>query len=301
MFWLGILCAVLTSIIIILLIKIAWLRRAANELHTEMAVILEEDTNILLTISSRDRYMRYLTTALNRQLCKLREERRRYQQGDIEIKEAVTNVAHDLRTPLTAICGYLDLLEQEEKTEAVNRYLKIIRGRTETLRQLTEELFHYSVITSAPNDTIYETVVLNHVLEESISAYYAALKGCRITPKISMPDEKIKRRLSKNALSRIFGNVISNAIKYSDGDLKIQLTPKGEILFSNHASGLDEIQVGRLFDRYYTVENAKKSTGLGLSIAKMLTEQMNGSILAWYCDGVIHIQIAFPENAVQEL
>lgn len=98
-----------------------------------------------------------------------------------------------------------------------------------------------------------------------------------------------------NALSRIFGNIINNAVKYSDGDLIITLSEDGEITFANHASQLDGIKVGRLFDRFYTVETASaESTGLGLSIAKALIEQMGGKIAAEYEDGIIRVKVIFP-------
>ena len=92
----------------------------------------------------------------------------------------------------------------------------------------------------------------------------------------------------------MFGNIISNALKYSDGDLIITLREDGEIIFTNHASQLDEIKTGRLFDRFYTVETASaESTGLGLSIAKALTEQMGGKITAEYKDGMILVKVCF--------
>ena len=142
----------------------------------------------------------------------------------------------------------------------------------------------------------YEDVIVNSVLEESVSAYYAALKSRGIIPVITLPEYKVQRSLDRGALSRIFGNIIGNAIKYSDGDLEITLSETGEIDFTNSASQLDEIQVGRLFDRFYTVEAAKKSTGLGLSIAKALTEQMNGTISARYDNGKLDIHIAFAQT-----
>lgn len=145
---------------------------------------------------------------------------------DRQLKEAITNISHDLRTPLTAICGYLDLLEQEEKSEVVNRYFEIIKERTTILKQLTEELFRYSYITSVNHEMIYENVQLNRALEESISSYYATL-------------------------------------------------------------------IEQLFDRFYTVEAASKSTGLGLTIAKALTEQMNGKISATYEEGGLSIHLKF--------
>lgn len=288
-----IIISILVLIIFLLIIKIYLLKKSAREIETEFADRLVTETNTLIDISSCDRHMKSLAESINIQLRELRKERHHFQQGDFELKEAVTNISHDLRTPLTAICGYLDLLEGEEKSETVTRYLEIIKNRTDILKQLTEELFRYSVFVSVTNNTSYENVTLNSVLEESISGFYADLKSRLITPEISMPDKKIKRNLNKNALSRIFGNIIGNAIKYSDGDLNITLHEDGEIVFSNSASRLDEIQVGKLFDRFYTVETAKKSTGLGLSIAKALTEQMNGNIKAKFYDGVISIHVNF--------
>lgn len=294
MLWPCILCAVLFLTVVILLIKIALLHKAIDEVRTEMNAKLEIDTNTLISVSGGDRHIRRLAADLNGQLRLLRNERRRFQNGDLELKEAVTNVSHDLRTPLTAICGYLDLLEKEDKSEAAERYLSVIRNRAEALKQLTEELFCYSVITSPSSSIKSDEVDLNSVLEESISAYYAALKGCGIVPEISIPEQRIIRRLDRNALSRVFGNIISNAVKYSDGDLKIVLSETGEIVFSNAAARLDEVQVGKLFDRFYTVEAARKSTGLGLSIAKAFVERMNGTITANYNEGRLMIHIMFP-------
>ena len=242
-----------------------------------------------------DRNMRRLANAINGQLRKLRRERHRFQQGDLELKNAVTNISHDLRTPLTAICGYLELLEQEEKSETVSRYVEIIKDRADMLVKLSEELFRYSVIISTKDNIIKEHVVLNTVLEESIAAFYTVLTERNIVPEIEISETKVMRMLDRSALSRVFSNLISNAIKYSDGDLEIVLSERGEVIFSNMASGLDEIQVGRLFERFYTVEAARKSTGLGLAISKTLVEEMNGTISAKYENGRLSIHIFFTE------
>ena len=295
-FWLCCLIGILIIIILFLIIKVCLLRKSADEISRAFSDRVETDTNTVIDISSRDPHIQHLAKDINIELKKLRDDRHRYQQGDAELKSAVTNISHDLRTPLTAICGYLELLEKEELSDSAARYLRIIRGRTEIMRQLTEELFRYSVFTSVSNGTTNEPVILNNVLEESISALYTALRQNKITPSIHMPDAKVHRMLNHNALSRIFGNIISNAVKYSDGDLKIMLEENGTVTFANHAEKLDEIQVGRLFDRFYTVETASAgSTGLGLSIARALTEQMGGTISAVYEDGVIKVQVNFPD------
>ena len=296
-FWLCCLTGILITIVILLTLKIHLLKKSADEISDAFSDRLTSDSNVLIDLSSRDRHMRNLAYTINKELKKLINDRHRYQQGDSELKNAVTNISHDLRTPLTAVCGYLDMLDKEEQGENSKRYLKIIRGRTEIMKQLTEELFRYSVFTSVSDGTPSEPVILNSALEESLSAMYTSLKAGHITPSVTMPDVKVKRMLNRNALSRIFGNIISNAVKYSDGDLEITLEENGRITFSNHAEKLDEIQVGRLFDRFYTVETASSgSTGLGLSIARALTEQMGGSIDAEYEDGMILIHVHFPKH-----
>lgn len=95
-----------------------------------------------------------------------------------------------------------------------------------------------------------------------------------------MPEKKIRVKANRSGLMRVFGNIINNALKYSDGDLLIRLEEEGEVSFSNHARELDEVEAGKLFQRFYTVQNGRESTGLGLSIARALVEQMGGKIWA---------------------
>lgn len=293
MLLLEMLIGILIVVVVILCIKIHFLHRAMEEMEAGFGERIAQDTNTLITISSGDRVARRLAGQLNDQLRLLRQERRRLQSGDRELKEAVTNISHDLRTPLTAICGYLDLLKGEEKSNTAKRYLSMIENRTEAMKMLTEELFHYSVITFEEEQMEYEEVVLNRILEESISAYYGAFKKAGITPEIKMTEKKILRSLDKKTLQRILENVISNGIKYSGGDFQIELTDYGEINFTNTAPCLNAVQVGRLFQRFYTVAAARQSTGLGLSIAKNLTEKMGGKITAEYQNGRLCIKILF--------
>lgn len=293
MLWLWLFISGLILVIISLFIKIHLLRKSAKEIECSFSERLLTDSNTLIDISSNDKRMRHLANEINIQLRKLRDERKKFQLGDLEVKAAMTNISHDLRTPLTAICGYLDLLEQEEKSETVNRYTAVIRNRTEMLKQLTEELFRYSVILASAEALKIEPVVINNVLEESIASFYTILKEKQISPKIIIPQKKIVRNLDRSALSRIFANLLNNAVKYSNGDLEVTLSENGEIRFINHASDLSEIEVGKLFDRFYTVNNARNSTGLGLSISKALVEKMNGTISAEYHDGMLTICIRF--------
>ena len=290
---LWVIIGILFLVILILSLKIFIIRKSIKEIQTGFSEKLTTDTNTVISVSSNDKEIRKLAKNINSQLKILREERLKYQQGNTELKTAVTNISHDLRTPVTAICGYLELLKNEEKSADIERYLDIIENRTETLKLLTEELFRYSLIISQDDEIKNEEVSLNNILEESIAAYYGALKEKNITPAVTLTDKKIVRNLDKTALSRIFGNILSNVVKYSDSDLEIVLNDFGEITFSNTAAGLDETQVAKLFDRFYTVEDARTSTGLGLSIARTLVEKMGGQISAAYSKLRLTINIKF--------
>ena len=181
-------------------------------------------------------------------------------------------------TLIRLICGL-----QEPQSERAARYLAVIRERTDAMRSLTEELFRYSVITATAEELRREAVCLNDVLEQSLAGFYGALSAQGITPEIRMPEEKITRHLDAAALRRIFDNILSNAVKYADGDLTVRLLPDGAVTFSNRAPALSRVQAQRLFDRFYTVESARSATGLGLSIH---------SPLAW-CAACIFMKLVY--------
>lgn len=295
MLWLGILCSVLAFSVIALTIKICMLKKSIREICDGFEHSLHTDTNVQVSVSSRDETVITLAKAINIQLSELRRIKRQYENGDQELKDAITNISHDLRTPLTAIWGYLDLLKKKDLHEDEKRYVEQIRNRSEVLKQLTEELFRYSVISSTP-EMSYENVDMRRVVEETLISFEGALQEANIIPDVQLPTNPIWRRLDSTALTRIFSNIINNTIKYTDGDFTVILEENGSITFSNTAQELNTVEVGKLFDRFYTVDSARKSTGLGLSIAKLLTERMKGSIKAEYVSDKLNIVVSFPDN-----
>ena len=285
--------ACLFIIAVFLAVRLYLLKKTAREITVSFEEVINKDTNTGIRISGRDKDMRELTDSINKQLIELRKQYLQYNLGNSELKNAITNMSHDIRTPLTAIYGYLDMIENTDDPEKKSKYISIIRERTEIMKQLTEELFQYSLVVSDDEKLELEDVFINQVLEESISSFYPALTEKNIVPDINICSEKIYRRLNKQALSRIFANLLNLAVKYSDGDLKIKLLPTGEIIFENTAKALSSVKAEQLFDRFFTVKTSSNSTGLGLSIAKNLVERMNGSIAANYKDNMLNINIWF--------
>ena len=278
-------------IILLLCAKIVLMKKAIREVTDEFSDRVESDTNTLIDVSTGDKDIVRLAETLNSRLRVLRAEHLQYHQGNAELKAAITNISHDLRTPLTAICGYIDMLQNTGDKEKQVHYLAIMKERAGMMKQLTEELFKYSVILSEEEELEVENVFINQLLAESISGFYPALSERGITPDIRLTEHRIERRVNKAALTRVFSNLLNNAVKYSDGDLSITLGDTGEILFKNHAKGLSTVEVEQLFHRFYTVEAGHHSTGIGLSIAKTLIERMHGSITAVYENEKLTIRI----------
>lgn len=292
-----ILCILPAAALAAALLKIRLLRQDIRHISDQLGKLLRENTNEPLTTQSGEREIRAVTEQLNRQLDELRQQQRRYLTGDLELRNAVTNISHDLRTPLTAIKGCLDLLQGEQKSPETERYLGIIADRTAQMQQLTEELLRYSLILSGDNEVTVETVCINALLEESIAAFYGALTGRGIQPEITIPAQQLYCKCNRTALMRVFANLLQNALKYSQGDLRITLSADGTAVFENHSDTIDFTHIEHLFDRFYTVESARHSTGLGLAIARKLTEQIGGTIRAEYEDDHLRMILTLPCTA----
>ena len=278
---------------ILLIFKLYFLRNSINEIAKSFSFIINADTNNIISISSTDKSIKNLAINLNRDLIDLRTRKLQYDNGNQELKKIITNISHDLRTPLTAIKGYIDLMDEDALSKKQKQYLNIIEKKSNELTELTEQLFDFSKTIDFDIAIKKEKYCINEILEETLISYYSIFKEKNIVPEIMICKEKIYKLVNKNALIRIFENVLSNIFKYSNGNFKVELKNDGIITFSNKATSLDETTVQKIFNRYFSVENAKESTGIGLSIAKQLVELNNGNIYANYKKETLYISISF--------
>lgn len=285
---------ILVFVCIFLIVKLFIIKKTIREIEKSFTYILESDTNNIVTISSLDKDIKNLTINLNKNLVELRKQKLQYKNGNQELKKIITNISHDLRTPLTALKGYIDLIKQEKLSDNQKKYLKIIQKKSDEITELTGQLFEFSKIVDTLENNINikkEECCINEILEETLVNFYSIFKEKSIIPTIKITDKKMYKTINKVSIVRIFENILSNVSKYSNGNFKVEMNDDGIITFSNKATSLDATTVQKIFDRYFSVENAKESTGIGLSIAKQLVELNNGTIKAAYNDGYLIIEI----------
>lgn len=301
-----VICVLLAIALTLAVIKIVLLRRGFDELTENIEDQVSGKTQIPVTLTTSDPHARHTAEILNRELKNLDRERNEYLDGNRKVAEAVTGISHDIRTPLTAINSYLDLMADEKDEKLKAQYLERIKNRTLSLSDLADELFKYSTSTDPERypvqteNIVSEPIDICRVLEECILSFYAGFKKRGIEPDIEIPDEPVFVLCDKKSANRIFENIIGNAIKYANNDLKVKLDPKGQVIFSNPAPDLTPVSAAKLFDRYFTVNEGHASTGLGFSIAKELITRNNGTIEADLKDGILMITVSFNLKEAEE-
>ena len=290
-------CIALAVTVTALIIKVLVLKRAFGEIDDQVKDHLEGTNSSAFQLTTSDKNARKLANDLNGALQELHEERVFLKDGDKRMKENVTAISHDLRTPLTAINSYVDLLENESDEEKRKEYLERIKERTSELKDLTGELFKYSVSSDVQYDSQLSTeeLDLQNMIENSLISFYKEFTSMGIEPKTDFPSEKVIINSNRKTLMRVFDNIFSNVAKYAS-TLTVKLTPEGVVTVTNDAPDLTPVQVSKLFDKYYTVSDGTNSTGLGLSIAKDLVAKMGGSISADLEGGMLTIRISLKQH-----
>lgn len=213
-----------------------------------------------------------------------------------QFKELIANISHDLRTPLTAIKGYQQLLENSGLTDDQQKKLQIARKHADELGTLIEHFFEYSYLLNAEPQLNIEKLNITNIVTECIVASIATFekRGLMVKYEEASP---VYVLADQEMIIRIVQNLIRNCIVHSASDVKIDIivTQKVALTFKNLVEKPEEINVQCLFDRFYTRDQARsKTTGLGLSIVKLLAEKMGGAVSASLQENEIEIKVEIP-------
>ena len=274
------------TILIVLLIIFILKTKEINRLTLELKKLNSEGKIEKLRLSLPNKNIENLIVEINTLIDDKRKMENIYKEKDMELREAIANMSHDLRTPLTSIMGYVyllndDKLDKEERKE----YLKIIEKRSLVLNDLITNFYGLSRIQADQYEIKFEPVNLELVLGEIIAAFYETLDYKFGEPEINIEEGLGPVLGDKQALNRIFTNLIENIIKHGEGEVKISLKKKNKYIvmeFSNKAEELEPKDVNRIFEKFFTKDRMRtgQNTGLGLAIVKLLVEKQGQKIEA---------------------
>ena len=290
----------LIGIIIVLIAIIIGYKREFKRINKEITNNLDEYVNI--KTKSVDKDVENLVQSINLIFDSKQKVVSEKKKSEDELRASITNMSHDLRTPLTSIMGYLQMIKSEKSSETDKKeYMDIVEKRTKSLQQLISSFYDLSRIEGNEYKFNYKKVNLSNILCENIALFYNDFINNNIEPVIEI-EEGIKEIISdESAITRIFSNLIGNMIKHGENFVKITLKQENDMIiteFINKATGLTEEIVDKLFDRFYTVDNSRsnKNTGLGLYITRILVEKLGHNIKANLKGDNLVISIAWKKN-----
>lgn len=270
--------AVLSALIILYIREVKHLYKQLDQ--------LEAGSHIELTSNTRNRAFLRLYTKLNHIFADVSGEKQKYLRSQTELKQSISNIAHDIRTPLTSASGYLQMLQDCTESVKQLRYERIIERRIAELKDMLEELFLYTKLTSGEFSPDCRRTAVFPILSDCMIGLFHVFEEKQIEPDIRFENEEICVFAAEEILGRIFRNLINNALIHGLGGLSI--VQKGTAFtFSNPVQNASVIDPDRIFDRFYKADPArqKHSSGLGLAIVKELCGKIGGTAEAAIVDG----------------
>ena len=294
-----IIIGILAGIIILQSIIMWKYQRQVKDICRQLAFLMKHDSNMLIHREFDLGGIGMLSDRLNDLLELRRKEKQYYQEKETLIADTYTKLSHDIRTPLTSLDGYFQLMEACENVEEQRRYLNIIHERIHSLNEMLEELFMFTKLKNESYRLELTSCCINRILKETVFSYYDDWVRREIQPDIQITEEQLYIDGNKQGLSRIIQNVIKNGLDH--GEKKIRIVLKREqnqavLRISNQVTASEQIDIEHVFDRFYKADAArsKTSTGLGLSIAREFVRRMNGEIGAKIEENEFIVEMSFP-------
>lgn len=268
------------------LTRLVLLKKEIKSSTRQLNELNKDKTATKVTISYFDRDFEKLAKEINNQIDLTKKANAEKRISENELKQAISYISHDIRTPMTSILGYIQLLEADNITpETRKEYTSTIKNSAGRLKVLLEDFFELSIIEQVDYPVKIEKMKLNHVIVEVLVGFYEEFHKKGLEPTIEIPNDDMIIITDSSAVKRVIENLIVNAIKHSNGQITIRLEKADssvKLTISNSVSHLNELNVQHMFDRFYKADQTRtgKGTGLGLPIAKSLMEKMNGTLTA---------------------
>jgi signal transduction histidine kinase len=295
------LIAALLFLVVVLLVLVAYfilLKRDIRSIRRKLGEIMNSTTNAKVTVQTFDSDIAGLANQINALLERQKQTLLAAQKMSRELKQAITNVSHDLKTPLTSALGYLQMAKSDKTSPEKNaEYLTIVEKRMESLSFLLEELFEFSKIYEGSLEFHPERVNASNLLRDVLSLYYEDFTGKNVTPILQFAHDPVYIIADVNMLKRVFQNLIQNALVHGSDYFAVAVEPGARLTFVNSVEDTEKLDANRLFERFYTADLSRntKTTGLGLAICKELVERQGGQIHASLEENKLVIDIEIEE------
>lgn len=294
----GFIVVILVIIIIIMAVYIVFLRGEIRSMGKQLLARIQEGSRQPVSLALLDKNLGKLAIAVNKSL-KMEEELRINAINDENrIKEMIADISHDLRTPLTAVKGYLELMEKGEMNKDQQEKLGAALRHVNSLGELIEEFFQYSYFMNVEPEINPEKINVNNLVADCVLAQFTAFEEKKLevefmeTPPAYIVTDRI-------LLTRIVQNLTGNCLRHSVGKISVRVESHEDITieFANPVADPDKIDVKKIFTRFYTGDRARsKSTGLGLSIVELLAQTLGGKATAELHGNILNIRISLPQN-----
>lgn len=286
-------------IILVLVIRLIIMKKQTNSIIEQLEYSKDFSYNKQIQITLIDRDLANLATTINKNLDFQKSLKLKHEMTEKQLRQSISDIAHDLRTPLTVIKGNLQLLEQSSGlTVSQQEYIKICTDKADLLRQMIDDFFEISVLESDTDEIPIKSVNATNLLMQFILDHEALIREKELTPDIHLPEKTVMLKGDEAFILRMLSNLLNNILKYGKNEFEVGLSEGNDnvvIYFANEVLNGTNIDIDRLFDRTYRADSARKegSAGLGLYIVKVLAEKQGGSVRARLDDRKLFIELEF--------
>lgn len=298
--------------VLFLALRYRMLQKCVRQASLDMEEILDSpQENRILRISTPSREAEHLLEQINRYIQYHQRERIEWQRQERQLQEQIENISHDLRTPLTAILGYLELVDASGLSGADREALAVVERRCRYLQRLICDFYDLSRLENKKVPLQRKPVEITRLIRETMLSYFPEFEERRLAVELSLPETAVTVLGDPEALERILHNLVQNALRYARSRFEIcvrKANPEeGEhrvfLEFCNDTDSLTQADIPFLFERFYTADHARPSgsTGLGLTVSRLLAQAMEGAAWAEFTEqGDLRLIFTFT-SAVQPL
>lgn len=291
---------VITLIVIIFILSFLLMKMKIEIKHMNKQTKIKLDTHARFTISNdlQIKELNILCEHLNQMYEKFIKAELEEAKKEKEFKDMLSYIAHDVRTPLTSIKGYLQILQEESKSEGQEKYYHIINHRLDTIQNLLEQFFLYAKLMNDDYPLEESTCYVYQTCCGVIADFYPEFIQHKIEPHITFDNQDMQVMGNKDLLAHVFHNLIENAVRHGDSDIDI-VQCNHELIFSNHMPKDMRVDVNSVFERFYKgdASRTKISSGLGLAIVKEAMLKMHGDVYAQMDGQIFQVHLVFHDDS----